>query len=59
MWKLPGAVCRLVCCRPCRPKLMHVNSCALCGTDPTTRGVCKDCALRLVAMVPSRPGDLS
>jgi hypothetical protein len=36
------------------PKLLHVKRCGLCGGDPTTRGLYKDCALRLVAMVPPR-----
>jgi hypothetical protein len=61
MWELPGAVRRLVCCgeRLSRPKLMQVTTCGLCGGDPTTRGLHKDFARRLLAMVSPRSQNLS
>jgi hypothetical protein len=34
----------------CRPKLMHVNRCGLCGGDPITRALHKDYTSQLVAM---------
>jgi hypothetical protein len=60
MRKLPGAVRRLVCCgqRLSRPKLMQVTTCLL-RRRSGTRGLHKDFALRLLAMVSPRSQNLS